>query len=99
MALRQDYVAGPRHHLFLAGCDLVALAREHGTPLYVYDERYIRAQCRAFREAIEAFAPAGGEAHYASKAFSTVAMCRRKGWGWTWYRRAKCIRRAAPVSP
>lgn len=76
MALRQDYVAGPRHHLFLAGCDLVALAREHGTPLYVYDERYLRAQCRAFREAIEAFAPAGGEAHYASKAFSTVAMCR-----------------------
>ena len=76
MALRQDYAVGPGHHLYLAGCDLAALAREHGTPLYVYDERYLRAQCRAFKGAMDAYAPNGGEVHYASKAFCTTAMCR-----------------------
>ena len=76
MALRQDYAAGPGHHLYLAGCDLAALAQEHGTPLYVYDERYLRAQCRAFKGAMDAYAPNGGEVHYASKAFCTTAMCR-----------------------
>ena len=39
MALRQDYAVGPGHHLSLAGCDLASLAREHGTPLYIYDVR------------------------------------------------------------
>lgn len=76
MTLRQEYAIGSRHRLFLAGCDLTALAQEHGTPLYVYDERYIREQCRAFRNAMEAYAPAGGRVFYASKAFSTTAMCR-----------------------
>lgn len=76
MDLRRDYVVGPKHHLCLAGCDLAELAHRHGTPLYVYDERYIRVQCRAFKSAMDTFAPAGGEVHYASKAFSTVAMCR-----------------------
>lgn len=76
MNLRQDYAVGMKHHLCLAGCDLVELAEKYGTPLYVYDERYIRAQCRAFKDALRDFAPGGGEVHYASKAFSTVAMCR-----------------------
>ncbi len=76
MDLRQEYVVGPRHCLCLAGCNLVDLVRQHGTPLYVYDERYIRVQCRAFKSAVDTFAPAGGVVHFASKAFCTVAMCR-----------------------
>ena len=38
-------------NLAIAGCDTVELAKEFGTPLYVYDEEELRASCRAFREA------------------------------------------------
>lgn len=56
--------------LEIAGCDVVELARDHGTPLFVYDEEHIRARCR---EAVAAF-PDG--ASYATKAFSCAAMVR-----------------------
>ena len=38
-------------HLTLAGCNAVDLARDFGTPLYVFDEETLRGQCRAFQEA------------------------------------------------
>ena len=41
----------PDGNLAIAGCDTVELAKEFGTPLYVYDEEELRASCRAFREA------------------------------------------------
>ena len=41
----------PEGHLALGGCDAVDLAREFGTPLYVYDEEELRTTCRAYREA------------------------------------------------
>jgi diaminopimelate decarboxylase len=56
--------------LSIGGCDVVGLAEEHGTPLFVYDEAHLRARCR---EAAAAF-PDG--AAYASKAFLCVAMAR-----------------------
>jgi diaminopimelate decarboxylase len=55
-------------HLSVGGCDLLALAEEHGTPLFVYDEVHLRERCR---EAVAAF---GGRATYASKAFLCKAM-------------------------
>ena len=36
-------------HLTLAGCDAVELAREFGTPLYVFDEETLRGRCREFQ--------------------------------------------------
>src|SRR5260221_57209 len=42
-----------RGHLELAGCDVVDLAAEIGTPAYVYAEDDIRARARAYREAFE----------------------------------------------
>lgn len=45
------------------------LAREFGTPLFVYDEDHLRARCR---EAVAAFGP--DSVIYASKAFSCKAM-------------------------
>jgi diaminopimelate decarboxylase len=39
---------GDDGHLRIAGCDVVALARTHGTPLYVFDEDTMRKQCRTF---------------------------------------------------
>lgn len=56
--------------LSIAGCDLVDLAAEFGTPLFVYDEEHVRARCR---EAVTAF-PDG--AAYATKAFLCRAMAR-----------------------
>src|SRR5437588_616757 len=35
-------------HLVIGGCDCAELAREYGTPLYVYDEATLRARCREY---------------------------------------------------
>ncbi len=57
--------------LSIGGRDLIELAGEFGTPLFVYDEDHLRARCR---EAVAAFGPGG--ASYATKAFLCVAMAR-----------------------
>jgi diaminopimelate decarboxylase len=59
---------GDDDRLSVGGCDLLALAEEHGTPLFVYDEVHLRERCR------EAAAAFGGRATYASKAFLCRAM-------------------------
>jgi len=40
-----------QNHLLLGGCDCVDLAREFGTPLYVFDEATLREKCAQYREA------------------------------------------------
>jgi diaminopimelate decarboxylase len=55
----------------LLALDLDALAAEHGTPLFVYDEDHLRARAREFRAAFGADGVA-----YAGKAFLCVAMAR-----------------------
>ena len=62
-------------HLSIGGCDLVALAEEHGTPLVVYDEGALRAMARAYRDAFAALQPEA-EVIYASKAYFGQAMLR-----------------------
>ncbi|MCY4067981.1 MAG: diaminopimelate decarboxylase [Acidimicrobiaceae bacterium] len=54
----------------IGGCDLLELAREHGTPLFVYDEQHLRSRCQEARRVF------GDRAAYASKAFLCVAMAR-----------------------
>ena len=54
----------------IGGCDLLELAAEFGTPLFVYDEAHLRARCR---EAVAAF---GDGVAYATKAFLCTAMAR-----------------------
>lgn len=56
--------------LLVGGCDLVDLADEFGTPLFVYDEWMLRQRCQ---QAIYAF---GQGVSYASKAFLVPAMAR-----------------------
>lgn len=56
--------------LSIAGCDVIDLADEYGTPLFVYDEDHVRNRCR---EAVAAF-PDG--VAYATKAFLCSAMAR-----------------------
>src|SRR6476660_1262992 len=55
----------------LRALDLDALADEEGTPLFVYDEDFLRAQCRRY---IDAFGP--DAVAYAGKAFLCTAMVR-----------------------
>ena len=56
--------------LSVGGVDLITLAGEFGTPLFVYDEAHLRVQCR---EAVEAW---GDGVAYATKAFLCVAMAQ-----------------------
>ena len=62
-------------HLEIAGCDVVELAAEHGTPAYVYAEDDLRARARAYRDAFEA-RQADYEVVFASKAFPCTAAYR-----------------------
>ena len=55
-------------HLSLGGIDLLEIAEQFGTPVFVYDEDHLRARCR---EAVAAFGP--GVA-YATKALLCKAM-------------------------
>ncbi len=41
-------------HLEIGGCDVVALAQEFGTPLYLYDDEHLRARAREIRDAFQA---------------------------------------------
>jgi diaminopimelate decarboxylase len=56
-------------HLTLGGCDLVRVAEEFGTPLYVYDEATIRGRARAYREALADAYPGEALVCYAAKAY------------------------------
>ena len=59
----------------MGGCDVVELAREHGTPAYVYAEEDIRARARTYREAFAARTERF-EVIYASKALPVTAVHR-----------------------
>jgi diaminopimelate decarboxylase len=56
--------------------DLVALAREFGTPLYVYDESTIRARARAYRDGLAAAYPCQSLVCYAGKAYCAPWLLR-----------------------
>jgi diaminopimelate decarboxylase len=58
--------------LEVGGCDVVALAREYGTPAYVYAENDMRARAREYVEAFRARTD-HFEVIYASKAFPATA--------------------------
>ncbi len=60
-------------HLEIGGCDVVDLAHEFGTPLFIYDEQTLRDQCRAYHTAFGKLTDLY-EIVYASKAFSCRAM-------------------------
>ncbi len=62
-------------HLEVAGCDLVELAEEHGTPAYFYAEDDMRARARAYREAFERHT-ADFEVLFASKSLPCTAAYR-----------------------
>ncbi len=62
-------------HLWIGGVDMVELAHEAGTALYVMDEESVRAQLRDYVK-WTTFHWADVDVVYAGKAFMSVAMCR-----------------------
>src|SRR3954470_12355487 len=62
-------------HLEVAGCDVVELASEFGTPAYIYAEDDMRARAREYLRAFEQRTQAF-EVIYASKAFPATAAYR-----------------------
>ena len=63
-------------HLTIGGADCVELAKEYGTPLYVFDESSIVKACNDFKNSIDEYYDGNGKVLYASKAFSCKEMYR-----------------------
>src|SRR6202158_1491943 len=56
----------------VGGCDLVELARDHGTPLYIYDEATVRQRASEYVSAMGS----GGQVLYSAKAFASPHFLR-----------------------
>jgi diaminopimelate decarboxylase len=62
--------------LSLAGLDLQELARQYGTPLYLYDQATLDACVRDYREALAETYPGRWGITYAGKAYLCVAVAQ-----------------------
>jgi diaminopimelate decarboxylase len=60
-------------HLLIGGCDVVDLASEFGTPLYLFDELTLRHKCSEFKDEFCKYYP-DTLVIYASKAFLNKAL-------------------------
>ncbi len=74
MNARSTMKANGKGHLEIGGCDTLELVKTYGTPLYVYDESYIRTMMRVYKDTIAKEYGGNGKVLYASKAFSCLAM-------------------------
>src|ERR1700732_4895269 len=72
-AFPQGTRVNERGRLEIAGCDVIELAREVGTPAYLVPEAALRARARRFREALSA-RHGDSDVLFASKAFPCTAV-------------------------
>lgn len=63
-----------KENLNIGGCDLVQLAQQYGTPLYVMDEATLRSICKEYKEAFKNYKNI--KMMYASKALCTSAIVK-----------------------
>lgn len=63
-------------HLHIGGCDLISLAEEYGTPLYVYDQATLDSAVDEYRTALRQAYPNITGITYAGKAFLCVAIAQ-----------------------
>jgi diaminopimelate decarboxylase len=68
--------ATPSGHLTVGGCDVVELADEFGTPLYIYDETTIRHRARGYRDGLRNAYPGESLVCYAGKAYCAPWLLR-----------------------
>ncbi len=76
MNARETLKINGKGHLEIGGADCVDLAQRFGTPIYLFDEEYIRRMMRIYRDTIEKKYDGNGMVLYASKAFSCQAIYR-----------------------
>lgn len=62
--------------LFIAGCDIVALAATFGTPLYVFDQATMDGAVASYRAALGQAYPGQSALTFAGKAFMCVALAQ-----------------------
>jgi len=67
-----SYRVNAAGHMEVGGCDLVDLARRHGTPLYVYDEATVRQRASEYVAAMGG----AGQVLYSAKAFASPQFLR-----------------------
>ncbi len=73
MELHGTTKVNQKAHLEIGGVDTVDLAKQFGTPLYVYDIQLIRNRAQGFKKTFEKLGIVAQVA-YASKAFSSIAI-------------------------
>lgn len=73
MDTRKIFSINEKEHLVFDGCDVVQLAEEYDTPLYVMSETEIRERCRRIKRSFTEKYP-DTQALYASKAMSNMAL-------------------------
>ncbi|MGF1603291.1 MAG: diaminopimelate decarboxylase [Thermosynechococcaceae cyanobacterium] len=61
--------------LSVGGCDVAALVKQFGSPLYIVDEETVRVACQQYRQSFETFYPGESQVLYASKAWNCLAVC------------------------
>jgi len=71
---RETLKINAKGHLEIGGADCVDLAAQFGTPLYVFDEAYMRRMMRVYRDTLHKKYNGYGLVLYASKAFSCQAV-------------------------
>ena len=76
MNTRDTLKINEKGHLEIGGADCVDLVKEFGTPLYLFDEIYIRKMMRVYRDTLASKYGKNGMVLYASKAFSCKAIYR-----------------------
>ncbi len=76
MNMRETLKINSLGHLELGGADCVELAKRFGTPVYLFDEVYIRKMMSVYRDTLTKFYGGNGLVLYASKAFSCKAIYR-----------------------
>jgi len=76
MNTRDTLKINEKGHLEIGGADCVELAKEFGTPVYLFDEAYIRKMMRVYRDTLAREYGDNGMVLYASKAFSCKAIYR-----------------------
>lgn len=62
--------------LMIGGCDVEALAEEHGTPLYIYDQTELDRAAGLYRRALAESWPGAWNVTYAGKAFLNTAIAQ-----------------------
>ncbi len=76
LSQRHGFDQDGQGHLVIGGMRAADLAARFGTPLYVLDEERMRANCRAYLQAMRDEYPGPVRVLFASKSLCTVASCQ-----------------------